>query len=52
MLCLVFVVILSITILGRRFNLTQYFAVAIVILGLSVISFETIMGANDGEDEN
>ena len=47
MLSMVFVVFLSVSMLGRRYSLTHYFAVILIILGLSVVSFDSIFGTSE-----
>jgi drug/metabolite transporter (DMT)-like permease len=47
MLSMVFVVFLSVSMLGRRYSLTHYFAVVLIILGLSVVSFDSIFGTSE-----
>ena len=47
MLCMVFVVLLSVLILRRKFTWVQYLAVAVVIGGLALVSLDSILGADD-----
>ena len=50
MLSLVFVTFLSVTLLGRRYGLIQYLAIAVVITGLTIVSLQSI-NKNTNEDE-
>ena len=42
MLSLVFVALLSVTLLGRRYSFIQWMAVALVITGLTIVSLQSI----------
>ena len=42
MLSLVFVTFLSVTLLGRRYGMVQYLAIAVVITGLTIVSLQSI----------
>ena len=54
MLSLVFVALLSMTFLGRRYSFVQWMSVAVVITGLTVVSFASLdekAGSTNGEAE-
>lgn len=54
MLCMVFVVALSVLIFSRSYSLTQYFAIATVIGGLTIVTLADIYksGPNGVDDED
>lgn len=52
MLCMVFVVILSVTVLKRSYSLIQYLAILLVMSGLTVVTLTDYFVASSSTDSN
>ena len=51
MLCMVFVVLLSVTVLRKRYSLVQYLSVGLVVAGLLYVTIVDLYAVKDSEDE-
>lgn len=52
MLCMIFVVILSVIVLRKSYSLVQYTAVLTVIGGLTIVTLADIYKSQDAKDES
>ena len=52
MLSMVFVVLLSVTVLKKKYSLIQYLAVALVMFGLLFISFIDVYGVDGSTSDD
>jgi len=52
MLCMVFVVLLSVTVMQKRYTILQYLSLGLVVCGLLFVSLMDIWGAKQGADQS
>lgn len=45
MLCMVFVVLLSVTVLSKRYSMIQYISVGVIICGLTIVTMMDLNSA-------